>query len=134
MTIIHTYNNRVRAKYNFSFSRSYRNLFVLPKTLLLEGAVKTTLLLSILVISILGLWLYIFCAKLSLDYQVSVLKTEIRKEEEAINSLHESLASNISDEKIMAWAKANNFVPINSIKYLKIDTPNLAQANLSTIK
>jgi cell division protein FtsL len=133
MTIIHTYNKHIFKNKIVARRRNY-SLITLTRSVLLDGNVKITLLLSILVLSVFGLWLYIFCSKLSLDYRISVLKSEIKKEEEIINSLHESLASNISDAKIKSWAKDNGFVPITSVRYLKLDTQNLAQADLRNIK
>lgn len=135
MTIIHTYSSNNNMIHVFSVMRKKHSRYIFRAPyLLLNGVAKTTILISIFIAAFVGLWLFVFCSKLSLDYKISLLKNNIKQEEEKINYLHESLAQNISDDKIMAWAKNNGFVPITAIKYVKIDTPNLAQANIQSIK
>ncbi len=134
MTIIHDYSKKTRTIVLQS-SRIYpRHHHLTIKYYFNElidqfGHAKTIVLAGALIVFVIFVWLAIFSANISLDYQISTLKKEIQKKEDSVSLLHEKVSSFISDNKIEEWAKANGFTNVKTMNYLNLSEGNLAQAN-----
>lgn len=93
-----------------------------------EGRAKTVFLAGIFLFSYFLVWLILFGTNISLDYQIAILKQNIKKETDKINSLNEQLANHIDNNALLEWAQQNDFTELKSLSYLNLQAENLAQA------
>ncbi|NMB92288.1 MAG: hypothetical protein GYA31_01530 [Parcubacteria group bacterium] len=139
MTIIHEYSSQTRTIILNSsriYPRHYHNSlrYYVHEFTDYFGHAKTIFLSGALIVLFIAAWLIIFSSNISLDYQISSLKKEIKDKEDKISILQEEAIAAMSDQKILEWAQANGFTKVGNISYLDLSAANLARVDNFNLK